>query len=576
MPGTHIGGSILNRTILLATALSLALPLAISAQQPAKPAANAPSQKLIDTVDVRVINVDVVVTDKKGNPVRGLTKDDFVIFENGVEKPLSNFYAVDAAQPATTATATPGSPATASAAAAPIDDNLRRRIILYVDNLSLAPFNRNKVFAQMKEFIKMSMRRGDEAMIATFNRSMKVRMPFTRDQKALIGMLDEIAGESAMGSSNNSEREQIRSRIRESSSYEDAAATARTYAASVEHDNRQSVASLNALMSTLAGVEGKKILVLTSEGFQMQPGREVFLYLDEYSREKGSGWSTGSAMLEGMNYDASNLIQSVAKTANANSITLYTIHAGGLGAANDNSAENAAPVSFTVQQAAVTNSTESLRQIADMTGGLSATSTNNYAQAFKNILNDLDSYYSLGYRASSDRSDRQRELDVRLKTPNRNYIVRSRQTFVEKSPFTEMNDRVIANLLYKTKSNDMKIVVKINAPIPQDDDLFKVPVEIQVPLDSITFLPQGDSYAGSFSVYVAVADKNSDMSDVSRRTQEVHIPEAEFAGSRGKYYTFTLDLLTESGLNKISIGVVDEVSTTTGFAREQVIAKDLR
>ena len=40
-------------------------------------------------------------------------------------------------------------------------------------------------------------------------------------------------------------------------------------------------------MTTLAGVEGKKILVLTTEGFQIQPGREVFTLIDEVAREKG-------------------------------------------------------------------------------------------------------------------------------------------------------------------------------------------------------------------------------------------------------------------------------------------------
>ena len=38
---------------------------------------------------------------------------------------------------------------------------------------------------------------------------------------------------------------------------------------------------------------------------------------------------------------------------------------------------------------------------------------------------------------------------------NRAYQVRARQTFVEKSTFSEMNDRVVANLLYRTKANDL-------------------------------------------------------------------------------------------------------------------------
>ena len=46
--------------------------------------------------------------------------------------------------------------------------------------------------------------------------------------------------------------------------------------------------------------------------------------------------------------------------------------------------------------------------------------------------------------------------------------------------------------------------------------------------------------------------------------------------AKGKYYTYTLELLMERGLNKISIGVVDQISNVTGFAREQIIATDMR
>src|SRR5687768_18484883 len=109
---------------------------------------------------------------------------------------------------------------------------MKRRIIFYIDNLSLAPFNRNRVFAQMKEFLKTAMRPGDEAMIATYNRSMKVRVPFTRDAKQIESMLDIIAGESGLGVAHTSERRTTEDRIRESSTYGEAVATARSYASS--------------------------------------------------------------------------------------------------------------------------------------------------------------------------------------------------------------------------------------------------------------------------------------------------------------------------------------------------------
>jgi len=555
----------------LAAAMFLAVNAGAAEPPKQQPAAEVP--KLVESVDVRVINVDVVVTDRKGNRVTGLTKDDFELYENGVQKPISNFYEV-AAEPKPPVTA--AAPATAKPAPSPasieqIPDNQKRRIIFYVDNLSLAPFNRNRVFKQMKEFATEVMRPGDEAMIATFNRSMKIRVQFTRDPKLIAQTLDTLAGESALGISNRSEKRDVLNRIRDAKSYDEALGTARSYAESVEHDLRQSVESLNGLMTTLAGVEGKKVLVLTSEGFQIQPGREAFYAVDEATHT--NGWQ-GSSMLEGLSFDGTPLIQSVAKTANANGITMYTIHAAGLGAASEGTlAEVDKPQSYTVLQAGITNTTESMQLMADMTGGVASINTNNFARAFKTIEQDLDEYYSLGYRAGTERVDRQRNLEVRIK--NHNYNVRNRQTFVEKSTYAEMNDRVIANLLYKTKANDLKIVVTCGSPVPQED-LFKVPVSVRIPLETLTFLPQGEQFVAGFSLYVAVANKEGDMSDVARKQHTITASREDYEKSKGKYYTYSVDLLMEPGINRVSVGVADEVSNVMGFDRQQVIAQDLR
>jgi VWFA-related protein len=585
----------LNRTIRIIAVAALSATTLLAQQSTTLPPPTAtPTQattdlsKLSESIDVRVINVDVVVTDKKGNVIHGLRKDDFEIYENGTMKPISNFYEVQGSRPVTTlaevsesATAPP--PAATPAAppaplkAADIPENMRRRIIFFIDNLSLNPFNRNKVFSQMKDFIRNVMRPGDEAMIATFNRSLKVRVPFTRDAGQLIQTLDIIAGESALGVNNTSDRKQTEDQIRDAQSYDDALAAARTYAQSSEHDLRQAVESINGLMSTLAGVEGKKIMVLTSEGFPIQPGKEAFYFIEEEAKEKGSTWGSqgGSTLLEGMGFDATNLIQSVARSANANGITMYTIHAGGLSAGSEVSAENSHPTSYTVSQAVVSNSTDSLQLMAEMTGGTSSILTNNFKRAFDRIQTDLDSYYSLGYRAGTERVDRQRELNVRTK--NRAYIARARQTFVEKSTFAEMSDRVVANLLYRTKANDLKILMKTGTPKPTDNELFRVPIEVQIPMESLTLLPQGEeTYTGGFEVYVVVGNKDGDMSDVARKEHQIHVTPAEMKTIAGKYYTYSLELLMEPGLNKISVGVVDSISNVSGFAREQILAKDLR
>jgi hypothetical protein len=217
--------------------------------------------------------------------------------------------------------------------------------------------------------------------------------------------------------------------------------------------------------------------------------------------------------------------------------------------------------------------------MADMTGGIAAVQSNNFKNAFASIQRDLDSYYSLGYRATNtERVDRQRAIEVRLKNNPRNqYIVRSRQSFVEKSTYAEMSDRVIANLLYTSKANDMHVLMRMSRPIPSDDELYRIPVEVQIPMESITFLPQGEGqYVGGFDIYVVVGNKDGDMSDVARKTHQITIPKEEFDKTKGKYYTYTLDLLMEPGLNRVSVGVIDSISSVTGFTKDQIIAQDLR
>ena len=156
-----------------------------------------------------------------------------------------------------------------------------------------------------------------------------------------------------------------------------------------------------------------------------------------------------------------------------------------------------------------------------------------------------------------------------------NTLELSRQTFVEKSVYAEMSDRVVANLLYRVKDNDLGIVARIGQPYPVEDGLFRVAVDIQIPMESLTLLPQGEEEsAGGFDVYIVVGNKDNDMSDVAQQSHQVRVPKSRMVELPGKYYTYTLELLIERGLNKISIGVVDQISNTSGFTREQIIAQN--
>jgi VWFA-related protein len=531
-------------------------------------------QKLVETVDIRVINIDVVVTDRRGNPIKGLTADDFELVENGRAQKITNFYEVSVDD---LGTVMPENEQQAAELAEARPANLHRRFIFFVDNLSLHPMNRNRVFQSMKEFARTSMLPGDQAMIATWNRSLKVRLPFTSDAVQIQQTLDAIAGESGLGVAHMSERRSTETNIREARTAEEAIGFARSYAQSVEHDLRTTVSHINSLMATLAGVEGKKVMVLTSEGFHIQPGREMFTYVEEMRKERSHWQRSNISLLESTHFDSAALIQTVARTANANNIAIYTLHAGGLTGVNEGSAENAAPIPFTVQQAALSNSTESLGLLANMTGGRATIGTNNFRDAFGRIERDLASYYSLGYRSTTERVDRQREITVRPKDrKNRGWVIQARKTFVEKSVATEMTDRVIANLFHARPSNDLGIVAVTGRPVQIDVDRFRVPLEVRIPMSSINFLPQGELNMGGFEVFIVVANSLGDMSEVSRQQQRVTLRPEDAGELDGKHYTYAVELIMEKGRNKISIGVVDELSNSTGFEQREILAMDLR
>jgi len=95
--------------------------------------AGAAQAQMSEVIEVHVANVDVVVLDKAGKPITGLTMDDFQLFENGKPQPLTNFYEM---RSQTLTTPSEGAPA-AAAPAVPVEPSAearKRSIIIFFDS----------------------------------------------------------------------------------------------------------------------------------------------------------------------------------------------------------------------------------------------------------------------------------------------------------------------------------------------------------------------------------------------------------------------------------------------------------
>src|SRR5437763_11399359 len=125
----------------------------------------AAQEKLVETVEVKVVNVDVVVTDRSGKAVTGLTRNDFELFENGKPQPITNFYEVTPqiervvikTGTTTSAPAIAAPPTTSSPTSAPEDIRVRRFVFL-LDNYSMEPPQRNRTLAGVRKFLDANMK----------------------------------------------------------------------------------------------------------------------------------------------------------------------------------------------------------------------------------------------------------------------------------------------------------------------------------------------------------------------------------------------------------------------------------
>src|SRR5260370_317569 len=94
-------------------------------------AATALTAQVTESIDVRIVNVDVTVT-SKGAPVRGLTRDDFEIFEDGRPQKITNFYSVE--EPVRAKATAPNAAPSVTPAAPAVDPRFRRKVLVLVDN----------------------------------------------------------------------------------------------------------------------------------------------------------------------------------------------------------------------------------------------------------------------------------------------------------------------------------------------------------------------------------------------------------------------------------------------------------
>ncbi len=522
-----------------------------------------------EIMEVRVTNVDVVVTGRDGKPVTGLTASDFELYEDGVAKEITNFLEMRGG-PSASLTATGGKDDDATISS---EEDIRRRdITIFIDNAALHPMRRNQILPPLQSFLDEAVRPGDTVGIAVWNLSLEIALEPTSDRSAIEAAVKRLASRTALGSAQGQAREEfyqeIARLIRGFKSLDPpelppwfvGVGAARMYASKATHDLKQRVEALKSVIAWRRGVEGRKILVLLTAELPLNPAEEAFLYLDGMRDQFAE--VTSSALAESRQFEFPSLINEITEVANSSGVTLYPIDAAGKdsGMVNRDASGTAWMTSAGRTEMAVTRA--SLRSIATETGGIALTGSDNWKLAFDTISNDLDTYYSLGYRSTGERQDRMKKIEVRLK--DKRHSVRTRRAVIEKTVASEMQDAVAANLFRPSSTNEMEIEAVTGAATQPSAEAVLIPVTVTFPMDNLTLVPDGDDLTGRFAVYAAFLRKDGAVSKVARQGGEVRFPAKDLRSRRE--VTVKIDVTTDAQTNGLSVGVLDEMSGATGFA----------
>lgn len=396
----------------LLTVASLASQSAPPQPAPPQPAPPAQPQQppITFRAEVNYVEVDARVLDSQGSFVADLVQDAFQVFEDGKPQQVTIFSLVNI--PVTR----PERPLFASQ---PIEPDVQTNVgvfdgrvyLLVLDDLHVHPLRTQRVRAAARQFVERYLGANDMAAVVHTSGRSDAGQEFTASPRLLLSAIDKFSGRKLRSSTlERIDQEAMTRGMRQAGErIDDPLDAERGFQA------RNTLESVRQLAEFLANVRGRrKALVLFSEGIDYDIN-------DPFA-----------------NRDATTILSSTRDTiaaATRSNVAIYGIDPRGLTNAGDLGIEvgsfpddTSLGINSTSFQNELRLGQDSLRVLADETGGFAAVNSNDFASAFQRLVSDNSSYYVLGYYPTNDKRDgRFRKIEVRVNRPG--LTVRARKGY---------------------------------------------------------------------------------------------------------------------------------------------------
>ncbi len=377
--------------------------------------------ELVLPTSVEVVRLEVVVTEKR-HARAGLTREDFVVLEDGRPQPIVQFQAFARPQPAPPARPSP--PAATEPAGTEEDEAEdllpARYVVLAIDDVHMEFESLSRVRKALTRFLDEDLRPEDQVALVTTSGASALSQEFTADRAVLQQTLSRLSAqghppqrtdipyiseyqaeliehEDPMALDAAAQEVLQAGIVLDLSSAEEVARRkARGVLTEAVYDSRLTLETLESLCRGLSGLTGRKALFLVSDGF-----------LTSLS-------ARGSTTFD---------VRRIADAGTRAGVVVYALDTRGLLAAplgaGAASLRRPGPATFgaaeAIQRRSVEATRDAMNALAADTGGFLVENSNNLRAGLREMLKDTETYYVLAYEPTNTKRDGGfRRIEVRL------------------------------------------------------------------------------------------------------------------------------------------------------------------
>lgn len=525
-----------------------------------------PDRAFVESVDVEVIEVDVVVTDRKGRPVRGLSRDDFELYADGERVEISNFAEFESTLGAKPDEDSPSGSSGASSTGA--GTNLT--VVLYLDDANLHGPHRTRALRRLAEAVAPWRAWGARYMLATFRDRLEIVTPPTPDLDHVLEAASRRRRGTTRGLAQHVARRRAILEIVETDPACDGPymAIARRHAAEEANRVAAAVAGLADLVSVLGGVPGKKAVLYVSDSLPRQPGEAVWSYL-AHQHCANDRRATSRLMSELAGSDESRRFDLLTRHANANRVTFYAVDAAGVraGLAADASLPLGMSSSLFENDSVHRLSSQSgMHAIAAETGGKLLANSNDLVELLLEASEQLEAAYSLGFMPAKRRPGKVRKLRVEL-APHAaaGRRVQHRESYRDKPLSERLADRLLATTYLGDLDNPLSIKVGFDPPNKTGRKRFKLGVNVVVPEESVLLLPGPGRKRAELRLWLLALDRKNGVRTAARE-KVVTLGRRGVTAKAGVYW-FNISMKLARSEYDVAVGVRDEISGEMSLLR---------